>query len=165
MSGRAPTVPQLRWRYGYGEKTEGIAGSCSETIRYGMSKGASCGGTARALTSRAAGGPKKLYSAVRLIWRKRRAYSHGQFASDGGSREVLYWSEEDFRIWGFDPRQATDSRDAIAMHPSRGSPQGTGIRPEGRRREKRVCRRVQNRAARRDSETHPGRRAIPSSMW
>ena len=83
----------------------------------------------------------------------------GSFASDGGSREVLYWSEEDFRIWGFDPRQGAPTREMILQR----------IHPEDRhkvleyvqkavRRQKRVCRRVQNRAARRDSETHPGGR-------
>ncbi len=43
----------------------------------------------------------------------------GSFASDGSSREILYWSEEDFRIWGFDPQQDTPTRDMVLqrIHP------------------------------------------------
>ncbi len=43
----------------------------------------------------------------------------GSFASDGSSREILYWSEEDFRIWGFDPRQGAPAREMVLqrIHP------------------------------------------------
>ncbi len=37
----------------------------------------------------------------------------GSFASDGSSRKILYWSEEDFRIWGFDPQQGPPTRDMV----------------------------------------------------
>ncbi len=43
----------------------------------------------------------------------------GSFASDGSNREILYWSEEDFRIWGFDPQQGPPTRDMVLrrIHP------------------------------------------------
>jgi len=43
----------------------------------------------------------------------------GSFAIDGSSREVLYWSEEDFRIWGFDPQQGPPTREMVLqrIHP------------------------------------------------
>src|SRR5271157_3640331 len=37
----------------------------------------------------------------------------GSFATDGSMSEVLYWSEEDFRIWGFDPRQGAPAREMV----------------------------------------------------
>jgi PAS domain S-box-containing protein len=43
----------------------------------------------------------------------------GSFTSDGSSREILYWSEEDFRIWGFDPQQGPPTREMVLqrIHP------------------------------------------------
>lgn len=43
----------------------------------------------------------------------------GSFASDGNNLEIHYWSEEDFRIWGFDPRQGTPTREMVLqrIHP------------------------------------------------
>src|SRR5271166_5491851 len=43
----------------------------------------------------------------------------GSFTSDGTSREILYWSEEDFRIWDFDPQQGPPTRDMVLrrIHP------------------------------------------------
>src|SRR5208337_5029956 len=43
----------------------------------------------------------------------------GSFASDGSSRKIFYWSEEDFRIWDFDPQQGPPIRDMVLqrIHP------------------------------------------------
>jgi PAS domain S-box-containing protein len=43
----------------------------------------------------------------------------GSWASDGTTREALYWSEEMFRIFGFDPQQGLPMRDQWLqrMHP------------------------------------------------
>ena len=43
----------------------------------------------------------------------------GSFASDGKSNQILYWSEEDFRIWGFDPQKGPPSRETVLqrIHP------------------------------------------------
>ena len=37
----------------------------------------------------------------------------GSFASDGNTLGIHYWSEEDFRIWGFDPQEGTPTREMV----------------------------------------------------
>ena len=37
----------------------------------------------------------------------------GSFASDGDTLGIHYWSEEDFRIWGFDPQLGTPTREMV----------------------------------------------------
>ena len=43
----------------------------------------------------------------------------GSWAMDSSISEVLYWSEEDFRIWGFDPQQGPPTREMVLqrIHP------------------------------------------------
>jgi len=43
----------------------------------------------------------------------------GSFVNDVNSLDILYWSEEDFRIWGFDPQQVTPTREMVLqrIHP------------------------------------------------
>ncbi len=43
----------------------------------------------------------------------------GSWASDGTGRGALYWSEENFRIWGFDPQQGLPTREMVLqrIHP------------------------------------------------
>ena len=43
----------------------------------------------------------------------------GSFANDANSLEILYWSEEDFRIWDFDPQLGPPTREMMLqrIHP------------------------------------------------
>ena len=43
----------------------------------------------------------------------------GSWAADGSFSEILYWSEEDFRIWGFDPQAGPPTRKMVfeRIHP------------------------------------------------
>src|SRR6201995_6127279 len=43
----------------------------------------------------------------------------GTWVLDGTTRRFLYWSDESYRIWGFDPLQGLPSRDDMweRLHP------------------------------------------------
>src|SRR6201987_5229081 len=43
----------------------------------------------------------------------------GTWVLDGTTRHFLYWSDESYRIWGFDPRQGLPTRDDMwgRIHP------------------------------------------------
>ena len=69
--------------------------------------------------------------------------------------EILYWSEEASRIWGFDPLQGVPSREAVwqRIHPDDLDRVNENIEHACARKEK-LCERVQNQTARWNGQTY-----------
>jgi len=69
----------------------------------------------------------------------------GSWVYNATTMRFLYWSEESYRIWGFDPMQGLPSRENMwqRLHPDE-SRQGVGRSPGGTAPEKRLHERVQN---------------------
>ena len=68
----------------------------------------------------------------------------GNWIYDATTMRYLYWSDESYRIWGFDPLQGLPSRQrCVGTHSPRGPRQSVGSGSGGRAPEKRFHGRVQ----------------------
>ena len=87
----------------------------------------------------------------------------GSWAINPAMTKILYWSEECYRIWGFDPAAGSpEPRNCVATDSSRRPRQDVRRDPRGIAAEKRLHGRFQNRAPRRDSQI--SRSNWPSSV-
>ena len=120
MSGHISMVPLLRPRHEYGAKTVYIAGFSSRTMRCGMSRETILRwyGTRTDIEGR-----KRAEQALRLseayLAESQRLTSTCSWAVDGKNRELTYWSDAMFRVYGFDPERGFPSRERIweRIHP------------------------------------------------
>ena len=95
-----------------------IAGSCSFTTHTGIRKVTSFVGMALPLISMIENRRKTLCVAVKHIWRKQALSHTGSWAHDVKREEIIYWSPEAYRMFGFDPNKPISYQEAHSrIHP------------------------------------------------